>query len=180
MCSRRGGRARAKGLGEGVVALCLGNPLRGDDAFGLLVYRLLRSAGVPALYGGSAPENVVGLLRRLRPKAVIVVDALLGGGPGVRVFRLSEVEDPPIATTHSVPLPLLLRAAGVDPERVVVVGVRAERLGLGERPSARILEAAREAARLVIGLLGALPPERELGDEGAVVAGDVEDPAPAD
>jgi len=159
------------------VALCLGNPLRGDDAFGYLVYRLLKSTGFPALYAGTAPENVVGLLRRLKPKVVVVVDALLGAGPGLKVLKLSHVEDPCLATTHTVPLKLLFKASGIDPERVIVVGVEAERLGLGDPPSSGVVEAAREAARFVAGVLAAegLPPELELGDERVGVAGDVED-----
>ncbi len=161
----------------GAVALCLGNPLRGDDAFGYLVYRLLRRAGLPALYAGTAPENVVGRLRELKPKTVVVVDALMGAGPGIRVVKLSQVEDLPLATTHTVPLKLLLKAAGVSPESVTVVGVGVERLGLGGPPSERVREAACEAARLVASILaaGGSPPQLELRDEGARVAGDVED-----
>jgi len=163
----------------GAVALCLGNPLRGDDAFGYFVYRLLKSSGFSALYAGAAPENVVGLLRGLKPRVVVVVDALLGTEPGLKVVKLSRIEDPRLVTTHAVPLKLLLRAAGIDPERVVVVGVRAERLGLGEPPSDSVREAANEAARLVARILaaGGLPPELELSNEGAGVAGGVEDPA---
>ena len=170
---------RAKRLASGVAVVCLGNPLRGDDAFGYLVYRLLRSAGFPALYAGAAPENVIGKLSGWKPRIVVIVDALLGVKPGISVVKLSETVTPLASTTHSVPLELLLKAAGVDPERVFVVGVGAERLGLGDEPSERVRGAAGEAARLLAKVLatGSLPSERELGDEGAVVAGDVEDSA---
>lgn len=172
---------RAHRLAGRIAVVCLGNPLRGDDAFGYLVYRLLRSAGFPALYAGAAPENVVGKLSKWKPKAVVIVDALLGGKPGLNVIKLSEIENPSVLTTHSVPLELLLKAAGIDPERVVVVGARAERLGLGEKPSEEVRRAAGEAARLLARVLttGDLPPECELGDERAVVSGYVEDSANA-
>jgi len=167
---------RAKRLASGVAVVCLGNPLRGDDAFGYLVYRLLRSAGFPALYAGAAPENVIGKLSGWKPRTVVIVDALLGGEPGLTIVKLFETVTPLASTTHSVPLELLLKAAGIDPERVFVVGVGAERLGLGDEPSERVRKAAWEAARLLAKVLatGSLPSERELGDEGAVVAGDVE------
>jgi len=167
---------RAKRLASGVAVVCLGNPLRGDDAFGHLVYRLLRNAGFPALYAGAAPENVIGKLSGWKPKIVVIVDALLGGKPEISIVKFSETVNPLASTTHSVPLELLLKAAGVDPERVFVVGVGAERLGLGDEPSERVRRAAGEAARLLAKVLitGSLPSERELGDEGAVVARDVE------
>ena len=172
---------RAKRPAGGVAVVCLGNPFRGDDAFGYLVYRLLKSAGFPALYAGAAPENVIGKLSEWKPRAVVIVDALLGGKPGLNIVKLSDTASPLVSTTHSLPLELLLRAAGIDPKCVFVLGVKAEHLDLGDEPSERVRRTAGEAARLLAKVLvtGSLPSECKLGDEGAVVAGDVEDSANA-
>jgi hydrogenase 3 maturation protease len=53
----------------------VGNDLRGDDGFGSLLARRLRSAGLPALDGGTAPENLTGPIRKAAPELLIVADA---------------------------------------------------------------------------------------------------------
>lgn len=141
--SRRGGK---------ILILCMGNPLRGDDAFGYLVYRLLKRLGVgQVLYAGSAPENVVGLIARAGPSLLIVVDALIGGEAGkVVVANLAEVRSPLPLTTHSMPLDVLVRLAGLEPHQVVVVGAYASRLEFGAEPSEEVANAAEETALLIV------------------------------
>lgn len=162
---------------DATLIVCLGNPLRGDDAFGLLVYRLLRRLGVPAVYAGVAPENVVHLVRKTKPKVVIIVDAVREGGEGLIVLRLSDELAPSIPSSHLLPLKLLLQSVDYGPDRVLVVGARAENLALGSRPGERIRRLAVEAASFVVKLLwqSPLPRELEFGDKGSLVARDVED-----
>jgi len=131
-----------------VEVLCLGNPMRGDDAFGYLVYRGLRRRGVGAVYA-LAPENVVGLVARRKPSLLVVVDAVLPPTEGIVALELKDLRWAGLATTHTVPLPALLEAAGIDPGSVVIIGVGARRLGLGEPPSPHVLEAAEVVAALL-------------------------------
>ncbi len=162
-------------MGRGsMLILCIGNPLRGDDAFGFLVYRELRRKGVSAIYAGTAPENFIGKVDELKPAVVIVVDALLGGGSGVKVFKLSEVGEVSPATTHTLPLLTLFEAIGFDSSRVYVVGVPVENLDLGKPPSERIIAAAKVVAEALSKLarLGS-PTELELLDEGFFIPRDI-------
>jgi len=131
-----------------VLIICLGNEMRGDDAFGVLVYRMLRERGVRlVINAGEAPENHLGAIKRRRPSLLVVVDALLGVPPGeVRMASLREVAEAPPVSTHLLPLSLLARLAGLREEQVVVVGCGVERLGFGEEPSRAVAEAAAEVA----------------------------------
>ncbi|MEM4017103.1 MAG: hydrogenase maturation protease [Fervidicoccaceae archaeon] len=133
--------------------ICLGNPLRGDDAFGLLVFRLLRRLRLPVVYMGTAPENIVNILSRAKPELVIIVDALIEGGDGLIVSRLSNESDNTFVSTHSLSLKLLFRLAGLEPENIIVVGAKAENLSVGDRPSERIRKLAVEAASFIARLL---------------------------
>jgi len=144
--------ARVSQRGGRVLILCIGNPLRGDDAFGYLVYRRLKEMGVSTvIYAGSTPENVMGLIARARPSLLIVVDALMGGRSGELVIAgLPEVKSPLPLTTHSLPLDVLVRLAGLRPSQVVVLGAYASRLEFGAKPSDEIVGAAEEAALLLL------------------------------
>ncbi|MEM1510289.1 MAG: hydrogenase maturation protease [Desulfurococcaceae archaeon] len=135
-----------------ILVMCLGNPLRGDDIFGLLVFRLLRKLRVPALYAGATPENVVQLLRKVRPKLIIVVDALLGVDEGLFIVRLSD-EQSLLPSSHSLPLKLLIQSSELDPERIIVIGAGAKEISIGSRPNEKIWDLAIEAASIIVRLL---------------------------
>ena len=64
-------RPDAPGRQRKVVLLGVGSELRGDDAVGIVIARRMEAlhlAGVQAMEGGTAPENLTGEIRRsLRP-----------------------------------------------------------------------------------------------------------------
>lgn len=157
-----------------IMIFCVGNPLRGDDAFGFLVYKELKRRGVPAIYAGGAPENFVGKIGKLKPSIVIIVDALLGGSSGVKLFRLSEAGEVSLATTHTLSLSILFNAVGLDLSKVYVVGVPVENLDLGKPPSERIVTAARIVAEALSRLARlSSPAELEFLDESFFISRDV-------
>lgn len=160
------------------LVICLGNPLRGDDAFGLLVYRLLRKIRIPAVYAGTAPENITRILRRVRPETVIIVDALAGAGEGLAILKLSDELVSRSFSSHLLPLRLLFESVGLDPSRVLVIGAGAMDLSLGSQPSERVRGLAVEAASLIARILGRQnsPRELKLGDEVSLLSGNVENP----
>lgn len=153
--------------------------MRGDDAFGLIVFRLLRRLRVPVVYAGSTPEHILCILRRSKPDIVVVVDALLGEGEGLIVSRLSDESSARLLSSHFLPLRLLFELIDLDPREVVVVGAVAKNLSLGGQPSERVRELAVEAASLVARLLRqqALPRELKLRDEGSFLSRNIENPA---
>jgi len=59
-----------------VVVACVGNEWRGDDGVGPLVATLLeQSDRVRVVNCGDTPENYLGVIARVKPKKVLVVDA---------------------------------------------------------------------------------------------------------
>lgn len=162
---------RSGELFQKAIVVCLGNPLRGDDAFGLLVYRLLKRLKLPALYAGFNPEIVLPKIRNLNPDVVIVVDALRGAGRQLIVTKLSAEVEQKLLTTHTVPLSILFGSIGLHPDRIVVVGAEAENVEFGCTPSERIRSLAVEAAAVVVRMFSPYSPgQPKLCNEGSLVA----------
>lgn len=62
---------------ENVVFVGVGNRSRGDDAIGPTVIDML-SGNVPhTIDAGPAPENITGAVKKLKPAAIVFVDALI-------------------------------------------------------------------------------------------------------
>ena len=94
---------------QGATALVgVGNPLRGDDAAGVMVAQRLRDCdGLRVYDAGVSPENIVGKVCAARPAKVIVVDAVdFGASPGAAAwFGPEEIEGKP-ASCHAPSLAL--------------------------------------------------------------------------
>lgn len=65
------------------LLLGIGNPRHGDDALGPVFARAFRHPGWRGLNAATAPENFTGLVRRLHPDLLVLLDAAdLGEPPG--------------------------------------------------------------------------------------------------
>lgn len=92
----------------------VGAALRMDDHAGVAAIEALKAAGVESerlllVEGGSAPENLTGVIRSFDPDALIVIDAAeLGLAPGE--YRVLDPKKIAGATfcTHMLPLPVTL------------------------------------------------------------------------
>lgn len=155
------------------LVIGLGQPDRGDDAVGPTVAR-----EVAAATASGAPEDVL-VVERDEPadlmetwstagdRAVVVVDAVRSGSaPGtIHVLEAGAGYGPLSADTwaatgrggtHALGLAAVVelsRALGTLPERVVVVGVEAERFDHGEPLSPAVAEAVSPTAARVLSLL---------------------------
>lgn len=141
-----------------LVILGVGNPLRGDDSLGLEILKRLRGKvprNVRLIYGGMAPENFIGKIKRLKPSHVLIVDAaLFGGKPGEAKLILPEQITDETISTHTISLNLLasliLRETNA---KVILLGIEPKNLGLGEEMSQEIKEAVERCARTLIELI---------------------------
>ncbi|WP_338094182.1 hydrogenase maturation peptidase HycI, partial [Methanorbis furvi] len=119
-----------------IVVFGVGNSLHGDDGAGPAVAEKIIAAGLPdvtAYNCGTAPENFTGLVRRIHPELLVIVDAAeMGLLPG-SVRRISEerIHDTAIGT-HMMALSHLVQFLADAAGRVVVVGVQPEWMGEGE------------------------------------------------
>lgn len=96
-----------------IAIVGIGHELRGDDAAGVALVRVLR-ARVAAherllvIDAGPAPENVSGSLRRFMPDLVLLIDAAhMGAEPGSTQWLAWQAATGVSASTHSLPIHVL-------------------------------------------------------------------------
>lgn len=135
-----------------IAVLGIGNLMRSDDAAGMLVARalLLREAAdnVLVLEGGPAPENQTADLRKFAPDLVLLVDAAdMGKAPGVVDWISEDDIDGMSASTHSLPLSMLVKFLTLDLGcQVNLLGIQAASNEVGETVSPEVLRAIEEVA----------------------------------
>lgn len=111
------------------VVFTVGNSLMGDDGAGPLLAELLEAEaaeGWSVIDGGSAPENVVHVVRAEAPDRVLLVDAAdMRLEPGA-VRRIDEayVAEQFLITTHAIPLDMLIASLKETIPRVTFVGIQ--------------------------------------------------------
>lgn len=109
--------------------LTVGSVLRGDDAAGPYLAKLLRDDPIDGWFvvdGDQMPEDQVPVIRRMQPDLLVVVDAAqMGLSPGsVRSLCRSDVLSDYMMTTHSLPLSFLLDELGACCGSLVFLGVQ--------------------------------------------------------
>ncbi len=141
-----------------ILVLCLGNPLRRDDAVALRIADVLERSPVPGATVRRSAASGLYLLDEMEGfDRVVVVDAVrTGARPAGTVlsFPLEDLRAPEGPSPHSIGLPSALgraRAAGAPvPSRVHVVAVEVlemETVGEGLTPA---VEAAVEPASAAV------------------------------
>ena len=141
------------------LVIGLGNPLRGDDAAGLLVARRLieladpQSVEVVELEG--EPARLLDAWEGA--ELAIVVDALSSGGEEGELSWF-DVSGEPLpagaraASTHALGLAEVIelgRALGRLPARLVVIGIEGANFSVGSAPTDAVLRAVEAAAASV-------------------------------
>ncbi|MBE3011674.1 hydrogenase maturation protease [Microbispora sp. NEAU-D428] len=138
-------------MGESVV-IGLGSDLRGDDAAGLEVARLLRGTLPPSVAVVESSGDPAALVEAWSGAALaIVVDAVSSGAPPGTVHRsLHTPVHPPVrAGSHSLGLAdavELGRALGRLPDELVVAGIEGGDFSLGVPMTPPVLAAVRRTA----------------------------------
>lgn len=149
-------RELAGKLAGPAVVLGVGNEMRGDDAFGILAARELRSKEIPdwleVIEAGTVPENASGMVARKNPAVVLALDAAdFGGEPGE--LRLLEPEELAwgLPGTHTPSLSLLAeylkKRCG---SRFLVLAAQPARTEFNSAPSREIRDAAVRAAEVIM------------------------------
>lgn len=146
--------------GKKRIVICgIGNDVRGDDAFGVLVAerlkKLVENPEVLILNCGEMPESYVGKISAFKPDLVVFVDAVHFGGE-VGEFIIAD----PLKTlgeavsTHGLPLRIvasyLKEQTGSE---IVLIGCQPGSTGLFEEPSELIRERAEKLVELLAKIL---------------------------
>jgi hydrogenase maturation protease len=147
----------------------IGNPLRGDDAAGLLAARALRARGADDIEVRELEGEPLDLIEAWEgAEAVVVADAVSSRGEPGTLHRVDAVAEPLPAvlagpSTHALGLAEAVelgRALGRLPRRLVVFGIEAASFEAGAEPGAAVREAAERAAAAAAGELRGAGSER--------------------
>lgn len=127
---------RLKNILKGkVVMLCIGNIECGDDGLGPHLAGMIKGkASYEVIDAGVAPENWTGVVTRLKPDTIVMVDAVyFEGRPGeMRIFSGEDLRSGKIST-HDVSLKLLIEYLKESTKAdIYVLGIRPESNKLGE------------------------------------------------
>jgi len=141
------------------VVIGVGNPLMGDDGFGLAVLERLRTAwempeGVELIDGGTWGMNLLPAIEDAG--ALIIVDAIDQGAPPGQDITLERNDLPRYLglklSPHQIDLREVLALAelrGTLPQRAVAIGVQPEVIDLATALSPRVAERVEAAATRV-------------------------------
>jgi hydrogenase 3 maturation protease len=145
---------------KSVVIIGMGNELRGDDAIGLEVVRLIKPFTTDQLQvfeGYMTPEAFIRPACKAHPTHVLIIDAAeLQAKPGVwRVLSSNEVEEG-LFTTHAIPAVEV--AAEIQRRcntKVAFLGIQPKSREISMSLSKECQRAAKEIADSILGIIAA-------------------------
>ena len=111
------------------MVLTVGAVLRGDDAVGPYLAKLLENEPAPnweVLDGGQMPEDFVSVVRREHPRVLVVVDAAsMELEPGaLRRLSADDVATDYMMTTHSLPISFMLSELESCCDELIFLGIQ--------------------------------------------------------
>ncbi|WP_297510627.1 hydrogenase 3 maturation endopeptidase HyCI [Thermococcus sp.] len=146
--------------GKKRIVICgIGNDIRGDDAFGVLVAERLKeildNPNVLVINCGEVPENYTGKIKEFNPELVVFVDAVdFRGEVGEYIIADPEGTIGEAVSTHGLPLKFVTQfMKTMIKADFVLIGCQPGSTGLFEEPSELIRERAERLAQLLAGIL---------------------------
>ncbi|MFH1479179.1 MAG: hydrogenase 3 maturation endopeptidase HyCI [Candidatus Omnitrophota bacterium] len=143
-----------KGILNGkVVILCLGNIDRGDDGVGPeLASRLKGRVPYEVIDAGMTPENYTGVITKLKPDTIIIVDTILFEGEvgEIRIFKSDELREGKISTHDVSPKLLIEYLKSSTNATIYILGVRPKSNKLGDPLSPEVAESIEEIVKLFL------------------------------
>lgn len=138
-----------------IVVAGMGDRMKGDDGAGCEVVEMLKKerldGNVSVIDAGNAIENYLGVISKMKPGRVIIIDAVdFGGRPGDAMFldAASLVEN--TSSTHTFSLPLIIehirRETGAE---CLILGIQPERISF----SHEISLPARQGVSKAVGMI---------------------------
>jgi hydrogenase 3 maturation protease len=140
---------RLKGAAR-IAVLGIGSELRGDDAAGMIIAgnlqayaRKNKTRSFKVFYGGTAPENITGQIRKFRPAHIIIIDATESGQKAGTVKIINtDAEAGESFSTHRLPIKIfndyLCTSLGC---KTTIIGIQPKSLEFGFKLSSAMQEA---------------------------------------
>ncbi|RLF99968.1 MAG: hypothetical protein DRN49_03595 [Thaumarchaeota archaeon] len=142
-----------------IIFLGVGNPLRGDDGIGVKIAEDLKTSienkenKIKVIVVEDRIDLIPSFLAGMKPALIIMFDAMdFGGRMGeIRITSLPEADK--TISTHSLPLELMLKLAGITAP-TYVVGIQISSMEFGETITPQVLEAGKKIVQTILGKIG--------------------------
>lgn len=109
--------------------MCIGNRDGGDDAVGPYIADHLKKTDIEVIDCGIIPENYTGIIKKKKPKILIIVDAVeMGLKPGeIRIIPKEKIGVMHIST-HGIPASVLINYLEQYLENIIFIGIQAQKM----------------------------------------------------
>ncbi|MDD4183637.1 MAG: hydrogenase maturation peptidase HycI [Candidatus Omnitrophica bacterium] len=145
-----------------VVVLGVGSELRSDDAAGMLAAKAIdkkikkdKKPAIAVLFGETAPENLTGEIKKLKPTHLIIIDAadISGKSGEVSLFDPENIKGVSFCT-HQLPMNIMIDYLKnyIDCE-IMVVGIQPKNLKVGNNLSKEVKIAVKYVADVILGAI---------------------------
>ena len=131
-------------LTEHTVVVCIGNVDRGDDGFGPhLALAIKGKVPCEVIDAGVVPENYTGVITKLKPKVIIIIDAIqFDGRTGeARLFSGEDLRVGKVSTHDVSPKLLIEYLKSSTNADIYLLGVKPKSNKLGEGLSDEVAKA---------------------------------------
>lgn len=135
------------------VVVALGNPLKGDDAIGIEIGKLIEKK-IKVIFAFTSPDAYISKIKKLNPKFVFFLDAAIFNG---EVGEVKLIKSPFNfeKSTHAIDFTFI--ESLLKPINVRYIGVNVESISYGEEISTKLKEKltkiAENVEELIFGVL---------------------------
>ena len=136
-----------------VLILCLGNLDRGDDGVGIRLSAAIKGkVKYEVIDAGVTPEDHIGVINRLDPDNIIIVDAIhFEGNVGdMRIFRGEDLRSGQISTHNVSPKLLIEYLASSTKAEIYILGIKPKSNKFGEALSEEVEKTVKELEDLFL------------------------------
>ncbi|WP_392561045.1 hydrogenase maturation peptidase HycI [Orbus sturtevantii] len=128
------------------MVFTVGNSMMGDDGAGPLLAKKMTENSIAnwqVIDGGSSPENVVHIIRRIKPNLLLIIDATeMGLNPGeIRFVDVDMIAEMFLMNTHNMPLNFLVEQLKPDIESILFLGIQPDIVGFYYPMTNAVIEA---------------------------------------
>lgn len=140
-----------------IAVIGVGSELRADDAAGILAAKYLQeenkgSSKLQVFFGGTAPENLSGEIKKFNPTHIIIIDSAdTGQKPGTIMLINPEDAGGISFSTHMMPLAMLADYFKESLKcETVIIGIQPKTLKFGECVSKEVKKSSRQVSSAIL------------------------------